>query len=157
MSTTDVALALQKTPLGLFVQSADPKLIEGAQLLHVLGLTLVLATVLLLGLRLLGALLRDVPLSRLARTVTPLWITGLTVTVLSGCTLFLSAALVYDHNRVFWTKLVLLLVAAALQALLLLRVRRAQALGPALAPVLGAGSLLLWATVAISGRAIGFV
>ena len=157
MSTTEFAHAVQETPLGLFIQSANPKLIEGAQLCHVFGLTLVLATVLLLGLRLVGAILRDVPVARLARAVAPLWLGGLTVTVLSGCTLFLSAALVYDHNRIFWTKIVLLLITATVQALLLLRVRRPEALSPALASTVGALSLLLWAGVGLSGRAIGFI
>ncbi len=157
MSTTDFARAVQATPLGLFVQSADPRLIEGAQLCHVFGLTLVLATVLLLGLRLLGAALGDVPVPRLARALAPLWGGGLAVTVLSGATLFLSAALVYDHNRVFWTKLALLLLAAALQALLLWRTRQPRALRPVLSSTLGAGSLVLWAGVGMAGRAIGFV
>jgi hypothetical protein len=157
MNTIEFARAAQGTPLGLFVQSADPRLIEGAQLCHVFGLTLVLATVLLLGLRLLGAVLGEVPLARLARAVTPLWTAGLAVTVLSGATLFLSAALVYDHNRVFWTKLVLLLAAATLQALLLWRARQPQAPRPALAAAVGAGSLALWACVGMAGRAIGFV
>jgi hypothetical protein len=157
MNTYEFARAVQGTPLGLAIQSANPKLIEGAQLCHVFGLTLVLATVLLLSLRLAGGVLGEVPLARLARLVTPFWLAGLGVTVLSGATLFLSAALVYNANPVFWTKIVLLLVAATVHTALLLRARREQALAPGVARSVGLLSLLLWAVVGISGRAIGFI
>lgn len=155
--TTAFAHYVQDTPLGHYIQTANPKLIEGAQLFHVFGLTLVLASVLLLSLRLFGRVLAEVPAQRLARALQPLWLGGLAATVLSGITLFLSAALVYDANKVFWSKLVLLGIAASVQALLWRRVRAPQPLGPRAAAAFGAASLLLWSATGIAGRAIGFI
>jgi hypothetical protein len=49
------------------------------------------------------------------------------------------------------------LVAATVHTALLLRARREQALAPGVARSVGLLSLLLWAVVGISGRAIGFI
>jgi len=155
--TTLFAHAVQDTALGHAIRSADPRVIEGAQLFHVFGLTLVLASALLLNLRLFGRVLGDVAPQRLAGALAPLWLTGLVATVLSGITLFLSAALVYDANKVFWTKLLLLLLAAGVQALLWRRVRDPRPLSAAAARSVATLSLLLWASVGIAGRAIGFI
>ncbi len=147
---------LQDTALGLLLRGADPLLIEVTQIFHVLGLLLVLASAFLLGMRLLGFVLTDLPAARLAKALRPIFAIGVVVTAGSGLAMFLSATALYAHNAAFGPKLALLIAALTVQVELL------QSIEPEAAPSrLARGgaalSLLLWFSVAAAGRAIGYV
>lgn len=157
MSLNAFAETLQNTALGQVLAHASPPLIVSIQMVHVLGLVLLLSTVLLINLRLLGLGLARQPLPPLLHaTRWPLWL-GLLLAVASGALLYLSAPVPYIGNPAFLPKLTLLLTAVALQLALL----RAAARGDGAVPRLARGgavlSLTLWLSVGMAGRAIGFV
>jgi hypothetical protein len=157
MSLEQALRAVQDTPLVLALSGADPLVVQVTQIFHVLGLVLLLSSVLLFTLHQTGLALRELPVPRVSRALAPLWWGGLAVTLLSGLTLFLSSVMTYHHNRVFWPKLGLLVLALSLQVVLLQRARREQATRSRGAAAAAALSLLLWLGVGLAGRAIGFV
>jgi hypothetical protein len=147
--------SLESSPLGTFLRSAPAQWMQVLQLLHVFGLLLLLATALLIGLRSLGSLLGEVPVSRLIAALRPYLLGGLAVTVLSGVLMFLSVPSQYISNPAFLPKMSLLLAATAVQAALLIAPgRRASALWARAAAGL---SVALWFGVGVAGRAIAYV
>jgi hypothetical protein len=147
MSLIAFAEALQHTAPGVALRGAPPAAVLAIQIAHVLGLILLLTSLLLVNLRLLGWGLHALPLERVVQaTRKALWL-GLALTMGSGALLFLSAPVHYAANAAFVPKMVLLLTALAVQALLHQRANRGAA-------VL---SLSLWFGVGLAGRAIGFV
>jgi hypothetical protein len=79
---------------------------------HVLTIMLFAGTILFVDLRLLGAVLRDTPVSRVSRAVLPYTIAGFAVMVATGAGLFLANPLEYYHSFIFRLKAVFLLLAA---------------------------------------------
>jgi hypothetical protein len=143
------------TPLGAALRSADPLVMQLSQLFHIFGLVILLASALLLSLRLYGALLPAVPVPRLLRTVQPFLLGGLAAALLSGLVMFLSVPGLYNISPAFWPKISLLGLAIVVQ-LAFLRVLWGEP-SPALARGGAALSLLLWVGVGAFGRAIAYV
>jgi hypothetical protein len=147
MSLIAFAESLQHTALGAALRDAPQAAVLAIQVAHVLGLILLLTSLLVVNLRLLGWGLRSLPLERVVQaTRRALWL-GLALTMGSGSLLFLSAPVHYAGNAAFVPKMLLLLAALSVQAILYRRLNRAGA-------VL---SLSLWFGVGLAGRAIGFV
>jgi hypothetical protein len=147
MSLISFAESLQHTALGAALRDAPQAAVLAIQVAHVLGLILLLTSLLVVNLRLLGWGLRSLPLARVVQaTRRALWL-GLALTMGSGSLLFLSAPVHYAGNAAFAPKMLLLLAALTVQAILYRRLTRAGA-------VL---SLSLWFGVGLAGRAIGFV
>jgi hypothetical protein len=129
------------------------------QSIHLVGLTVLLAAVLVLNLRLTGLALKDSSLDWLARQLRPWTIGGLALVVLSGVLIFVGTPAKYLASNPFRVKMVALGVAMLFHYGVL---RRAVASDPAprsraVNLLLAALSLTLWFTVGWAGRAIAFI
>jgi hypothetical protein len=128
---------------------------------HVLGLTLFLGLLLLWDTRLLGFVLRRVPVSALWRQLFP-WITlGAVIITISGTLLFVSDPVKFYGNVFFRIKVVLLVLAAANAAAYHLGIERRlvewdTAATPRAAKIAGATSIAVWAIVVVVGRLIAY-
>lgn len=157
MNPIAFAETLQHTALGVALRHAPASVVLLIQIVHVLGLILLLTALVLVNLRLLGLGLKSLPLRQVVQaTRIALWL-GLALTIGSGLLLFLSAPLHYAANQAFIPKMLLLLFALLVQATLYRRATRAEVPPPLLARGTAALSLSLWFSVGLAGRAIGFV
>jgi hypothetical protein len=125
--------------------------------IHLLGLSALGGTVLVVDLRLLGAGLTRQPIASLAAAVHPWLLASLALIMSTGFLLFMSEAVKCYHNPSFWVKMATLPVAL----LYTFTVRRRIAENPArttsiLTRLAATVSILLWFTVAAAGRWIGF-
>ena len=130
-----------------------------AQSVHLVGLTLLLATVLVLNLRLAGVAMMDSSLDWLARELKPWMIGGLVLVVLSGVLIFVGTPDKYLASNPFRVKMVALGMAMLFQYGVIQRIVAPGAAPRSRAGTLGvvALSLTLWFTVGWAGRAIAFV
>lgn len=127
---------------------------------HILGIALLIGSILPLDLRLAGAFPRT-PLPAIAPLLRGTALVGLTLSVLTGFTLFTANPQEYAGNPAFRIKL-LLLALAVLNAALVTRSRAwAQVLSGAQPPpalrLMAALSALLWLSILLAGRWIGFL
>jgi hypothetical protein len=129
---------------------------------HVVAAVLVFGTVLIVDLRLLGALDISRPYSRMSREILPLTWLAFGVAVITGALMFATSAPVYFSNAAFQWKAVALFGAGLNMALFQLlpahraAFRQGNEPPPRAARVAGVVSLLLWAAVVLLGRWIGF-
>src|ERR1700675_1025521 len=124
---------------------------------HLFGLTLLLGTVLVLNLRLLGAIMPRPSIPEIARATTPLLWTGVALTLGSGLLLFLAEAIKCYYNVAFWYKMGLLISAIVFQLIVHQKLKLAPGLSTSFTKGAAVISLLLWFGVAVAGRAIAFV
>lgn len=130
-----------------------------AQSVHLVGLTILLATVLVVNLRLAGVALKDSTLGWLVHQLRPWMIGGLVVVLLSGALIFVGTPAKYLASNPFRVKMFTLILAMLFQYGVLRRFGAAdsapetRAAGVAVAIV----SLTLWFTVGWAGRAIAFI
>jgi hypothetical protein len=129
---------------------------------HVLSLLLFVGTLSVVDLRLLGWVLRDVPVSEVTARLLPWTFTGLAISLVTGSLLFFAIPVRTYQSLFFRIKVVMLLV-AALNAALFHRVtsRGAPAWDrdptpPLRARAAGAVSLVAWVTVIAMGRMIAY-
>ncbi len=148
IQNSSVAIALGQAPLVFGIL---------AQLFHIAGLILVLTSILLVNLRLLGVGLTHFSSAQLANYTKPYVITGLIFLVLSGVFMLAPSAALYEPNPAFWFKMKLFVVALAIQYSLYRKVAAAKNPQRWLAIVTALISLLLWFSVGLAGRAIGFM
>ena len=135
-----------------------PWLFPCVETVHLLALGLLGGTVLMVDLRLFGAVLRQESVSRLARDVEPWMIAGLAAMLISGLPLFLSEALKLYTSGPFRLKMILL----ALAVIYTFTAHRRVVLGdqppsPMRGRMVALVSLALWSGVGLCGRAIGFL
>ena len=130
--------------------------------IHVVGLSLVVGTVLVINLRLLGLASVDRSFRRMSSEILK-WTWGAFVlTVLAGALMFITNAEVYFHNIYFRTKLTLLALAGLNVLVFQLtanrtadrwdRSRSAPAIGRAVAVL----TMAIWIGAIFAGRMIGF-
>lgn len=125
---------------------------------HLLGITMLLGTLLLVNLRLFNLGMRRLPVDRLARELSPWMLGSLALVLASGTLLFLSEALKCYDSGPFQLKMLLLFLAILFH----FTVHRpftnsGRAIKkPLRAWLVGALSLMLWFGVGLAGRAIGF-
>jgi hypothetical protein len=129
------------------------------QSFHLMGLTILLTTVLLLDLRLAGLGIRDYGLSWLARQLKPWTLGAFAVVILSGLLMFLATPGKYIGSHPFRLKMVLLCLALLFHFGVL---RRFTAADSAARPrpvnvIVACLSLTLWFGVGWAGRAIAFL
>lgn len=123
------------------------------EVIHLLGISLILGNLILVELRVLG-IGRTLPIAPLVRTALPLVLAGATLCIVSGTLMFASQAGELLANRVFTLKMILLALAAANAVWFHLRgsLERLDALARAGALV----SLALWLTILALGRWIAY-
>ena len=129
-----------------------------SEVAHLLGLTVLLGTTLLLALRLFGFVLQKKSVASIAREVKPLSIGALGVTLLTGTLLFTSEATKCWGNIAFRYKMLFLFLALLFQFTGLQKVARAedQRFSPLTRFVTAFVAIFLWFGVAVAGRAIAF-
>lgn len=150
---------IEATPVAVTINNSNYAfaLLESV---HILGLAIMGGAVLIVDLRLFGAGFKNQPVASVARTARP-WLIGSLITILAtGLLMFSSlAASKYYYNEAYWYKMYFLLAAI----LFTFAVRQPYALResthvPSItAKVVAVVSIFLWLTVAVMGRAIGFI
>jgi cytochrome bd-type quinol oxidase subunit 2 len=157
MTTETFLNAIQGTALSHLISRSNHLLIAGFQVFHVMGFVLLLAALVLISLRLLGLILTQQTVPEIARQSLRLLWSGLALAVGSGLLMFIGSPRHYFYNPAFEVKMVMLVIATLVQALLVRRVANSDHPAPWLARTSVALSLSLWFAVSMAGRAIGFV
>lgn len=119
---------------------------------HILALGALVTTVLLMDARILG-LARHLPAPIVIATLRPVTLTALVLAVATGFLLFSVRPLEYAVNPAFRIKLVLLIFAVLNAGIV---TAFGHDLERPLIRVLAASSILLWLSVLVAGRFIGF-
>jgi hypothetical protein len=157
MTTLDALNLIQASALSHAISKSNHLLIAGFQVFHVMGFVLLLAALVLISLRLLGLILTQQAVPAVASQALRLVWSGLALAVGSGVLMFIGSPKHYFYNPAFDVKMVLLLVAVLVQALLFRKVANSDHPSPWLARTTVAVSLVFWFAVSMAGRAIGFV
>lgn len=128
-----------------------------ANVLHLLGLVLLLGGIGIVDLRIAGAF-RALPMAALTRALTPLGVTGLLILLASGATLLAADAPATLASATFRWKLAAIAL-ALVNAMLFRRRFAGLGKGQVAAPparIMALASLALWLTVATLGRMIAY-
>jgi uncharacterized protein DUF6644 len=126
--------------------------------IHLMGLALIGGAVLVVDLRLLGFGLQGQSVAELARDAERWLLRGLIVMVSTGILLFMCFATKYYYLTFFWVKMSALLVVIVFTWSIRRRVALADDAdtSPIRCKLVAVVSVLLWTTVAVGGRYIGF-
>ncbi len=157
MSILQVLNDIQHSSIGQLIGESNHLVIAALQVVHVFGVLLLLASLTLISLRLLGLALSHWSLPSLSREPGRLLWIGLGLAAGSGVLMFISGPAHYFYNRAFQIKMVCLLCALAVHTLGFRRLAARESCRPLLTRAVVGLSLLLWFSVGIAGRAIGFI
>jgi hypothetical protein len=159
MSLTELWTWLENLPLAMRIgESWWFPLLES---LHVVGVTLVFGSLLMVDLRLIGVAARGYAVSRMSKELVPWTWAAFALSLLTGFGLFMTRAEHYAGNIAFQLKMLALLLAGINMLVFHFGVFRsvanwdASAATPNNAKVAGALSLLLWIAVMLAGRWVG--
>jgi len=157
VSTFPFFQALQNSEIAVSIGQSNHLYGVVAQVFHIAGMVLILAPVLLVNLRLLGAGLINQSVPQLVKATNPLIWAGLLFILFSGIFMVAPSAALYYPNPAFWLKFQLLALALIMQFTLYRKVTASEKPNRALAVITAVVSLALWFGVGIAGRAIGYV
>lgn len=132
-------------------------LFPAVEVLHLIGLVLLLGTVIVVDLRLLGFGLRRQSVTRVAQEVAPWTLLGVATMLITGFLLLLSEAVKCYQNDAFWFKMEFLLPALIFHFTVYRKVTSSDKIRPVWARLTACLSLALWFGVGLGGRAIAFV
>ena len=133
------------------------------QTLHLAGMSLLVASITIFDLRLLGIAMKGVSVSRLADRLLPATWGGFGLMIITGGLMFAAQAAKYCTNWIFLSKMILIFLAGINMAVFHFTVYRGvskwdeASATPFSAKLVGTVSVLLWATVVVAGRWIGFI
>lgn len=154
------AFALQQSWLGAMVRDSL-WIYPAANLIHLLGLVLLVGTIVALDLRLLGLGRHTVAVPAASRFLTPFAVVGLLIALPSGTLLFVADAASLASSRVMQLKIALVVLALANAALFRLawsgRLAQWDAAPPRLGRLQAAASVALWLGVGSCGRMIAYL
>jgi uncharacterized membrane protein len=152
---------MQGWPLAAFIHKT-PWAFTTIEIIHVFAISLVIGTIAIVDLRLLGLASTRRPFTELARGFLP-WTWGaFALAVVAGSLLFISQAVAYFGNTVFWIKMCVLVLAGINMLIFELITVRGVAkwdrepTPPLSARLAGGISLACWALVVTFGRWTGF-
>jgi hypothetical protein len=124
---------------------------------HIIGITVLLGSTLVVDLRLLGFSMRQISAAQLAREFAPWSWAALSFMFVTGIPMFLSEAVRMSLNSAFLFKMILLCLALLIHFTIRRRATRPGAKENARFGKLAAClSLMSWLSVALAGRAIAF-
>ena len=128
------------------------------EVFHLLGLTVLLGTVLVLSLRLSGLAMQHQPVAQLAREMSPWSSAGLALMIATGSLMFSSEAMKCFDSEPFRFKMVFLFLAIIFHFTLYRKVSRTNEdrFRPVLGKLAAGIALVLWFGVGAAGRAIAF-
>jgi hypothetical protein len=142
---------MQRSPVGDFMRSSQV-VFPIFEIIHLIGLALFVGTLLLTDLGLLGIALRRQPIHQAAAALAPWTWTGFAILLLTGPFMFIAQAAKWHDNPVFWIKMLLLTIATVFQWSVRRKITR-----PAPAKLIGAVSLVLWVSIALSSKMMEYV
>lgn len=146
----------EESSLGLAIRES-PWAFALIESIHLLGLSVIGGTVLLVDLRLLGAGLTKQPVKELARDVWKWQNISLVVMIVTGILLFASEATKCYYSTPFWVKISALTLSIAYLFTVKRRVVFANVpVGRAAGSIVALLSLAMWFMVGAGGRWIGF-
>ena len=148
------AAAIEASQAGIFARGS-PWVYPVANLLHLLGLILLVGAIGILDLRIAGTF-PALPLVPLSRALTPLAVAGLVLMALSGPVLFAADAVALSRSATFGWKLALIAVALANALAFRLLWRNGEAEPSATLRLMAVVSLTLWLWIAALGRLIAY-
>lgn len=157
MTTFDTLSWLQDSWLAHTISKTDHLVGAGLQIVHVMGLVALLASLVLISLHLVGLAFKNQPITDIAREATKLVWVGLTLTALSGTLMFIATPKLYFYNPAFRLKMILFFVAVIVQLVLFRKTAAQAAPSPTFARASVGISLAAWFSVAMAGRMIGFI
>jgi hypothetical protein len=140
----------------------NPGVFPTIETLHVIAITLVFGTIMIVDLRLIGIASHRRSASRLIGELLPITWGAFALAVATGCLLFTANAPAYAANSQFRLKLLVMLAAGLNMAVFHATAYRRIAdwdetvPPPAAARIAGVTSLMLWLGVIYAGRWIGF-
>jgi hypothetical protein len=145
---------LQDTPLAQTIRHSA-SLIALLEIIHLIGLALLIGTILMVDLSLLGLGIGRQPVSRIARELNLFTALGLTIMLVSGPLILTSEAVRCFKTPAFWVKMALLAIAITFHFTIHRRVTLAEPPEPhPNARMVASLSLALWFGVALAGKAI---
>lgn len=131
------------------------------EVLHVLGLALLVGSIAVFDLRTLGIAWQERPLETLLREILPWTWSGFIIALVTGLLLFTSSASIYVENTAFLWKMALIILAGLNAAFFHFHPDHARLASTGRASLTlraGAGiSLTLWTAIVVLGRWIGFL
>jgi hypothetical protein len=142
---------IERSPVGEWMRSSGV-IFPIVESIHLIGMALFVGTLLLIDMGLLGLAMRRQPVSQVAAALAPFTWCGFGLLVLTGPFMFSAQAAKWHDNPVFWIKIILLITAIVFQ----LSVRRKINSGQP-AKMIGAISLILWVSIALSGKIMEYV
>lgn len=157
MSLLELFQWIQFSP-PLVAMRSSPWLFPVIATIHLIGLSVVGGSVLVVNLRLLGLGLRRQSVAQVASDAEPWLFRGLAVMVSTGVPLFMCFATKYYYLTFFWVKMTSLILVVAFYFLVRRSLTTASdsPMSPGWSKLVAVVSLSLWTTVAIGGRWIGF-
>ena len=130
-----------------------------ANVVHLLGLVMLIGAIGIVDLRLAGAF-RGIPVGPLYRSLVPVAIAGLVLMIPSGATMFAADAAGMTGSAVFRWKITLVAVAianaVAFHFLWRRRIDHWDAAPPIAGRLMAAGSIILWLVIGALGRMIAY-
>ena len=145
---------LQATQVGQTIRHSG-SLIALLEIVHLIGLTLLIGTILMVDLSLLGLGIGREPVAIIARELSRWTTAGLVVMLASGPLLLSSEALRCYKTPAFWIKMLLLATALAFHFTVHRKVTLAEPPAPRRrAGLVAVFSLTLWIGVALAGKGI---
>jgi hypothetical protein len=146
---------MEHTPVAQTIRHSA-SLIALLESIHLIGLTLLLGTILMVDLSLLGLGIGRSPASRIARELKGWTTAGLVIMLVSGPVLLSSEAIRCYRTPAFWIKMALLAIAVIFHFTIHKKVvlEEPPAPQPHIARWTACLSLVLWISVALAGKAI---
>jgi hypothetical protein len=154
MSLLDVFESLEQSGIGLLIRESL-WLFPAFEAVHLLGLSVLGGSLLMVDLRLFGVGIRSRTPEQLVRTARPWLVGSLLILMGTGIPLFLSEAVKCYYSYSFWVKMSALGIGLLYTFLIKHPVIRRGA-GSGVQALIGMLSLAVWLTVAGAGRWIGF-
>jgi hypothetical protein len=153
---------LSVTPPSMLIQNVS-WIIPGFQSIHILAIAMVMASAVVISLRVLGLMMRDLPLATVTQRFAP-WIWySLIVLLITGLVLVVGEPGRSLTNSIFQLKMLLLLVAITFLLLLRLPMRRNEHYWDesgggtrAGAKLIAVASLAVWSCIIFAGRWIAY-
>jgi hypothetical protein len=127
------------------------------EMIHLLGLTMVLGSLMVLDLRLFGVGIGRLRAAELARDLSAWMLSGLAIILISGVLLFFGEPMKLYGSPSFHVKMGLLGLAILFQFTIFRTIASRREASPLLSKLAGVVSLVLWFGVGLAGRAIGFL
>ena len=127
------------------------------EIIHLLALAVFGGAILILNLRFLGIGLKTQPSQQVAQELFPAVLTGIGVMFVSGFLLLASGPMRYYYNPAFRIKMLLFFIAMLIQILFQAKITQQQEEWPMAQKAFALLSLLLWLSIGLAGRAIGYV